>query len=202
MKQWMISRRELHTTRISIRPWMRARNLISVSWRFSTAGRKCRSTSTRGTSSPGLSTSSWTFIYRWDILVLVCRKTLVKSYLQNRIFWVKRKKLSFNLPSLSFSCTKNVLKEVLVSKVDMNLQPRTIYLCRHGQSEYNAAGRLGGDSGLTDCGRSANLERRKKIVQWKGVQIDNLIAWYISDSTAENWANILTRFRWLCSGLF
>ena len=41
------------------------------------------------------------------------------------------------------------------------LQPRTIYLCRHGQSEYNEAGRLGGDSGLTDCGRSEHPWRMK-----------------------------------------
>ena len=51
-------------------------------------------------------------------------------------------------PKVVFLYCKYDFKELLI------LQPRTIYLCRHGQSEYNAAGRLGGDSGLTECGRS------------------------------------------------
>jgi len=36
----------------------------------------------------------------------------------------------------------------------MNLHtlPRTIYLSRHGQSEYNLLGKIGGDSGLSKCG--------------------------------------------------
>lgn len=37
----------------------------------------------------------------------------------------------------------------------MNLHtlPRTFYLTRHGQSEYNLLGKIGGDSGLTPAGR-------------------------------------------------
>ena len=37
----------------------------------------------------------------------------------------------------------------------MNLHtlPRVFYLTRHGQSEYNLLGKIGGDSGLTDAGR-------------------------------------------------
>ena len=37
----------------------------------------------------------------------------------------------------------------------MNLHtlPRVFYLTRHGQSEYNLLGKIGGDSGLTDVGR-------------------------------------------------
>ena len=36
----------------------------------------------------------------------------------------------------------------------MNLHtlPRTFYLTRHGQSEYNLLGKIGGDSGLTPSG--------------------------------------------------
>ncbi len=34
----------------------------------------------------------------------------------------------------------------------VHLEPRTIYLSRHGESEYNALGRIGGDSDLTDAG--------------------------------------------------
>ena len=37
----------------------------------------------------------------------------------------------------------------------MNLHtlPRVFYLSRHGQSEYNLLGKIGGDSGLTEAGR-------------------------------------------------
>jgi len=37
----------------------------------------------------------------------------------------------------------------------MNLHTlsRVFYLSRHGQSEYNLVGKIGGDSGLTDAGR-------------------------------------------------
>ena len=131
MRQWMISRRGLHTMKISTRPWMRPRNLISASWRFSTAGRKCQCTNMRDTSSRGLSTSSWTFTYRF------CTPELMPYH--------------------------NLLKNIsFLQKVRNELsQPRTIYLCRHGQSEYNEAGRLGGDSGLTDCGRSEHPWRTK-----------------------------------------
>ena len=36
----------------------------------------------------------------------------------------------------------------------MNLHtlPRTFYMTRHGQSEYNLLGKIGGDSGLTPAG--------------------------------------------------
>jgi broad specificity phosphatase PhoE/predicted kinase len=34
----------------------------------------------------------------------------------------------------------------------VHLEPRTIYLSRHGESEYNALGRIGGDSALTERG--------------------------------------------------
>ncbi|MEZ4316714.1 MAG: 6-phosphofructo-2-kinase/fructose-2,6-bisphosphatase [Myxococcota bacterium] len=36
----------------------------------------------------------------------------------------------------------------------LHLEPRTIYLSRHGESEYNALGRIGGDSSLTRRGEA------------------------------------------------
>ena len=66
----------------------------------------------------------------------------------------------------------------------MNFQPRTIYLCRHGQSEYNAAGRLGGDSGLTECGRLVKIDELKLVTTLQ-----------MSGSTAESWGNISTHLR-------
>jgi broad specificity phosphatase PhoE/predicted kinase len=37
---------------------------------------------------------------------------------------------------------------------NLHLEPRPIYLTRHGQSQYNHVGRIGGDSSLTDAGRA------------------------------------------------
>lgn len=59
-----------------------------------------------------------------------------------------------------FDCKKFVVHNIrgyLPLKVVhfcMNLHtlPRTFYLTRHGQSEYNRLGRIGGDSGLSDKG--------------------------------------------------
>jgi broad specificity phosphatase PhoE len=46
----------------------------------------------------------------------------------------------------------------------MNLHtlPRTFYLTRHGQSEYNLLGKIGGDSGLT----AAGVEYAKRLAQF------------------------------------
>ncbi|KAJ1944273.1 6-phosphofructo-2-kinase [Linderina pennispora] len=37
--------------------------------------------------------------------------------------------------------------------MNMNLQPRVIYITRHGESQDNAVGRIGGDACLSDTGR-------------------------------------------------
>jgi len=37
--------------------------------------------------------------------------------------------------------------------MNIHVQPRTIYLCRHGESEHNLQGKIGGDSGLSSRGR-------------------------------------------------
>jgi 6-phosphofructo-2-kinase/fructose-2,6-biphosphatase 2 len=65
----------------------------------------------------------------------------------------------------SFMQTYNVGEKITVHKIDGHIQsrivyylmnikvtPRTIYLTRHGESEDNVAGRLGGDSDLSERG--------------------------------------------------
>ncbi|XP_072135084.1 6-phosphofructo-2-kinase/fructose-2,6-bisphosphatase 2-like isoform X4 [Mobula birostris] len=67
---------------------------------------------------------------------------------------------------LSFIKVINVGRRFLVNKVqdyiqskivyylmNIHVHPRTIYLSRHGESEYNSLGRLGGDSGLSHRGK-------------------------------------------------
>ncbi|ORX66280.1 bifunctional 6-phosphofructo-2-kinase/fructose-2,6-bisphosphate 2-phosphatase [Linderina pennispora] len=43
--------------------------------------------------------------------------------------------------------------QVVFYLMNMNLQPRVIYITRHGESQDNAAGRIGGDACLSDTGR-------------------------------------------------
>ena len=54
----------------------------------------------------------------------------------------------------------------------MNLHtlPRTFYLTRHGQSEYNLLGKIGGDSGLTPAG----LEYARRLANFANEEIANL----------------------------
>ncbi|MEQ2203989.1 hypothetical protein XENOCAPTIV_006229 [Xenoophorus captivus] len=67
---------------------------------------------------------------------------------------------------LSFIKIMDVGQRYLVNKVmdhiqsrivyylmNIHITPRSIYLCRHGESELNVKGRIGGDSGLTPGGK-------------------------------------------------
>lgn len=37
--------------------------------------------------------------------------------------------------------------------MNLHLTPRAIFLTRHGESEYNVSGKIGGDSNLSERGR-------------------------------------------------
>ncbi|XP_012590259.1 PREDICTED: 6-phosphofructo-2-kinase/fructose-2,6-bisphosphatase 2 [Condylura cristata] len=67
---------------------------------------------------------------------------------------------------LSFIKVMNVGQRFLVNRVrdyiqskivyylmNIHVQPRTIYLCRHGESQGNLQGRVGGDAGLSPRGK-------------------------------------------------
>ncbi|XP_035257217.1 6-phosphofructo-2-kinase/fructose-2,6-bisphosphatase 3-like isoform X2 [Anguilla anguilla] len=47
----------------------------------------------------------------------------------------------------------HIQSKIVYYLMNIHVQPRTIYLCRHGESEYNLRGKLGGDSGLSSQGR-------------------------------------------------
>lgn len=49
-------------------------------------------------------------------------------------------------------CNGFLLSKVASYLLNMHIQDRTIYLTRHGESEDNARGKLGGDAGLTKAG--------------------------------------------------
>lgn len=41
--------------------------------------------------------------------------------------------------------------------MNIHVTPRSIYLCRHGESELNLRGRIGGDSGLSAQGKQVGM---------------------------------------------
>ena len=59
----------------------------------------------------------------------------------------------------------------------VHLEPRTIYLSRHGESEYNALGRIGGDSGLTDNGAAYADRLAVHLHGVFGVEGDGIPVW-------------------------
>nr|XP_032810029.1 6-phosphofructo-2-kinase/fructose-2,6-bisphosphatase 1-like isoform X1 [Petromyzon marinus] len=47
----------------------------------------------------------------------------------------------------------HVQSRIVYYLMNIHVQPRSIYLCRHGESELNLKGRIGGDLGLADRGK-------------------------------------------------
>nr|XP_033773856.1 6-phosphofructo-2-kinase/fructose-2,6-bisphosphatase 2 isoform X2 [Geotrypetes seraphini] len=85
---------------------------------------------------------------------------------------------------LSFIKVINVGQRFLVNRVqdyiqskivyylmNIHVQPRTIYLCRHGESECNLNGRIGGDSGLAARGKQFAQALRQFIEEQEIVDL-------------------------------
>ncbi|XP_044284379.1 6-phosphofructo-2-kinase/fructose-2,6-bisphosphatase 3 isoform X2 [Varanus komodoensis] len=47
----------------------------------------------------------------------------------------------------------HIQSRIVYYLMNIHVQPRTIYLCRHGESESNLKGKIGGDSGLSNRGK-------------------------------------------------
>lgn len=54
----------------------------------------------------------------------------------------------------------HVQSRIVYYLMNIHVQPRAIYLCRHGESEHNLHGRIGGDSGLSSRGRKVGVGPR------------------------------------------
>lgn len=46
----------------------------------------------------------------------------------------------------------HIQSRIVYYLMNIHVTPRSIYLCRHGESELNLVGRIGGDSGLSSRG--------------------------------------------------
>lgn len=47
----------------------------------------------------------------------------------------------------------HIQSRIVYYLMNIHITPRSIYLCRHGESELNVKGCIGGDSGLTPRGK-------------------------------------------------
>lgn len=47
----------------------------------------------------------------------------------------------------------HIQSRIVYYLMNIHITPRSIYLCRHGESDLNVKGRIGGDSGLTERGK-------------------------------------------------
>lgn len=47
----------------------------------------------------------------------------------------------------------HIQSRIVYYLMNIHITPRSIYLCRHGESELNIWGRIGGDSGLSPRGK-------------------------------------------------
>ncbi|XP_053562557.1 6-phosphofructo-2-kinase/fructose-2,6-bisphosphatase 2 isoform X1 [Bombina bombina] len=70
----------------------------------------------------------------------------------------------------------NRIQDYIQSKIvyylmNIHVQPRTIFFCRHGESECNVAGRIGGDSGLSPRGKQFSQALRKFIQEQEIVDL-------------------------------
>ncbi|TNN49670.1 6-phosphofructo-2-kinase/fructose-2,6-bisphosphatase 4 [Liparis tanakae] len=57
----------------------------------------------------------------------------------------------------------HIQSRIVYYLMNIHITPRSIYLCRHGESELNVNGQIGGDSGLTPRGKEVDLYRRDYI---------------------------------------
>ncbi|XP_029357593.1 6-phosphofructo-2-kinase/fructose-2,6-bisphosphatase 4a isoform X5 [Echeneis naucrates] len=68
----------------------------------------------------------------------------------------------------------HIQSRIVYYLMNIHITPRSIYLCRHGESDLNVKGRIGGDSGLTPRGK----EFAKKLSQFIQKQkISDLKVW-------------------------
>nr|XP_046240548.1 6-phosphofructo-2-kinase/fructose-2,6-bisphosphatase 4a isoform X2 [Scatophagus argus] len=68
----------------------------------------------------------------------------------------------------------HIQSRIVYYLMNIHITPRSIYLCRHGESELNVKGRIGGDSGLTPRGK----EFAKKLSHFIEAQdISDLKVW-------------------------
>lgn len=67
----------------------------------------------------------------------------------------------------------HIQSRIVYYLMNIHVQPRTIYLCRHGESEFNLKGKIGGDSGLSNRGKKV----RRNVSLGFGCRRCHLLGW-------------------------
>ncbi|XP_031701031.1 6-phosphofructo-2-kinase/fructose-2,6-bisphosphatase 4a isoform X2 [Anarrhichthys ocellatus] len=62
----------------------------------------------------------------------------------------------------------HIQSRIVYYLMNIHITPRSIYLCRHGESELNVHGRIGGDSGLTPRGKEF-AKKLSHFIQSQGI---------------------------------
>lgn len=93
------------------------------------------------------------------------RASFLKPVVWVFLFYVDSRDLSFiKVINVGQRFLVNRVQDYIQSKIvyylmNIHVQPRTIYLCRHGESEYNLVGKIGGDSGLSARGKQVRARQ-------------------------------------------
>jgi 6-phosphofructo-2-kinase/fructose-2,6-biphosphatase 2 len=61
--------------------------------------------------------------------------------------------------------------------MNLHIKPRSIYLCRHGETEFNQAGRIGGDADLSENGRHFAAKLPELLKKNLGDDSSSLVVW-------------------------
>lgn len=75
----------------------------------------------------------------------------------------------------------HIQSKIVYYLMNIHVQPRTIYLCRHGESTDNVEGRLGGDAGLSPRGKQVptaadrNIKQIMKVDSRQNDKISNIM---------------------------
>lgn len=68
--------------------------------------------------------------------------------------WVKL--ADVNKVVISNRVLNHLQSRMIYFLMNMHIKKRNVYLCRHGESEFNVQRRIGGDSELSDRGKKVN----------------------------------------------
>lgn len=61
--------------------------------------------------------------------------------------------------------------------MNLHIKPRSIYLCRHGETEFNQAGRIGGDADLSENGKVFASKLPELLKTHLGESSSSLVVW-------------------------
>ena len=102
----------------------------------------------------------WMKIMTSELLSL-CYYSNYIMYVRDRS-WVKL--ADVNQVVISNRVLNHLQSRMVYFLMNVHIKKRNIYICRHGESEYNVQGRIGGDSELSDRGKKVRHKNHDYII--------------------------------------